>query len=382
VRFQIQLPNEFFFFWISSFQVRAQDSLPMTTARVEIDALLEQLVLQEGSDLHLRYGEPPLFRLAGDLVKTDNPNLEDKDLETLIYGIMNPQQRKVFEEQLEFDMAYEISGVARFRVNCFKQMNHIAAVMRTIPLKIKTIDELELPAIFKKIAQFPRGLVLVTGPTGSGKSTTLAAIIEHINQNSRKHVITVEDPIEFLHRDKNSLIEQREVGIDTHSYSEALRRVIRQNPDIILVGEMRDLETIAETITAAETGHLVFSTLHTIDAVQTVDRIIDVFPPSHQQQIRLQLSMTLQAVITETLLRKKDNTGRIPAFEIMICTPAVRSAIREAKTHQIFTAIQTGARMGMNTMDQYLKNLYRQGVIDYEEALAHSTHPEEFNNRI
>jgi twitching motility protein PilT len=261
-------------------------------------------------------------------------------------------------------------------------MNHIAAVMRTIPLKIKTIDELGLPAIFKKIAQFPRGLVLVTGPTGSGKSTTLAAIIEHINQNSRKHVITVEDPIEFLHRDKNSLIEQREVGIDTHSYSEALRRVIRQNPDIILVGEMRDLETIAETITAAETGHLVFSTLHTIDAVQTVDRIIDVFPPSHQQQIRLQLSMTLQAVITETLLRKKDNTGRIPAFEIMICTPAVRSAIREAKTHQIFTAIQTGARMGMNTMDQYLKNLYRQGVIDYEEARAHSTHPEEFNNRI
>jgi twitching motility protein PilT len=354
----------------------------MTAARVEIDALLEQLVLQEGSDLHLRHGEPPLFRLAGDLVKTDNPSLEDKDLETLIYGIMNPQQRKIFEEQMEFDMAYEIPGVARFRVNCFRQMNHIAAVMRTIPLKIKTIDELDLPSVFKKIAQFPRGLVLVTGPTGSGKSTTLAAVIEHINQNSRKHVITVEDPIEFLHRDKNSIIEQREVGIDTNSYSEALRRVIRQNPDIILVGEMRDLETIAETITAAETGHLVFSTLHTIDAVQTVDRIIDVFPPSHQQQIRLQLSMTLQAVITETLLRKKDNAGRIPAFEIMVCTPAVRSAIREAKTHQIFTAIQTGARMGMITMDQYLKNLYRQGAIDYEEAIAHSTHPEEFNNRV
>jgi len=354
----------------------------MTAARVEIDALLEQLVLQEGSDLHLRHGEPPLFRLAGDLVKTDNPSLEDKDLETLIYGIMNPQQRKIFEAQMEFDMAYEIPGVARFRVNCFRQMNHIAAVMRTIPLKIKTIDELDLPSVFKKIAQFPRGLVLVTGPTGSGKSTTLAAVIEHINQNSRKHVITVEDPIEFLHRDKNSIIEQREVGIDTNSYSEALRRVIRQNPDIILVGEMRDLETIAETITAAETGHLVFSTLHTIDAVQTVDRIIDVFPPSHQQQIRLQLSMTLQAVITETLLRKKDNAGRIPAFEIMVCTPAVRSAIREAKTHQIFTAIQTGARMGMITMDQYLKNLYHQGAIDYEEAIAHSTHPEEFNNRV
>jgi twitching motility protein PilT len=352
----------------------------MTTSGIELDALLEQLVLQEGSDLHLRYGEPPLYRIAGSLTKTEHPGLAEKDLENLIFGIMSPEQRKVFEKQLEFDMAYEIPGVARFRVNCFKQMGHIGAVMRTIPINIKTIDELNLPPVFKKIAQLPRGLVLVTGPTGSGKSTTLAAIIEFINNNARKHIITVEDPIEFMHRDKNSIIEQREVGIDTKSYSEALRRVIRQNPDIILVGEMRDLETMAETITAAETGHLVFSTLHTIDAVQTVDRIIDVFPPSHQQQIRLQLSMTLQAVITETLLRKKDGAGRIPAFEIMTCTSAVRSAIREAKTHQIFTAIQTGSRMGMITMDQYLKNLYHQGAIEYEEACAHSTRPESFNN--
>jgi twitching motility protein PilT len=350
----------------------------MTNPRVDLDALLEQLVLQEGSDLHLRYGEPPIYRIAGSLVKTENTKLDDRDLETLIFGIMSPVQKKAFEEYLEFDMAYEISGVARFRVNCFKEMNHIGAVMRTIPLKIKTIDELNLPHVFKKIAELPRGLVLVTGPTGSGKSTTLAAILEHINQNTRKHVITVEDPIEFLHRDKNSIIEQREVGIDTNSYSEALRRVIRQNPDIILVGEMRDLETVAETITAAETGHLVFSTLHTIDAVQTVDRIIDVFPPSHQSQIRLQLSMTLQAVITETLLRRKNDAGRIPAFEIMICTPAIRSAIREAKTHQIFTAIQTGSRMGMITMDQCLKNMLRKGLIDFEEAIAHSAHPEEF----
>lgn len=354
----------------------------MTTAKADLDALLEQLVLQEGSDLHLRFGEPPVYRIGGELVKTENPRLNDEELQALIFGIMSPAQKAKFEKQLEFDMAYEISGVARFRVNCFKQMNHIAAVMRTIPLKIKTIDELNLPQIFVKIAQLPRGLVLVTGPTGSGKSTTLAAIIEHINSNFRKHIITVEDPIEFLHRDKNSVIEQREVGIDTNSYSEALRRVIRQNPDIILVGEMRDLETISETITAAETGHLVFSTLHTIDAVQTVDRIIDVFPPSHQQQIRLQLSMTLQAVITETLLPKKDSAGRIPSFEIMVCTPAIRSAIREAKTHQIFTAIQTGARMGMITMDQHLKNLYRQGLVDYEEAISHSSRPEEFNNRI
>jgi twitching motility protein PilT len=351
---------------------------PMNT-KLDLNHLLEQLVLQEGSDLHLRHGEPPLYRVNGRLVKTDNTPLNDDGLETLILGIMTPDQQKIFAEQLEYDMAYEIPGVARFRVNCFRQMKHIAAVMRTIPIKIKTIDELGLPGVFKKIAQLPRGLVLVTGPTGSGKSTTLAAIIEYINQHSRKHIITIEDPIEFQHRDKKSIIEQREVGIDTNSYSEALRRIIRQNPDIILVGEMRDLETAAETITAAETGHLVFSTLHTIDAVQTVDRIIDVFPPSQQQQIRLQLSMTLEAVITETLIGRKDNAGRVPAFEIMVCTPAIRSAIRESKTHQIFTAIQTGARMGMITMDQCLKNLCRDGLIDREEALAHSTRPEEFN---
>ncbi|UCF71362.1 MAG: type IV pilus twitching motility protein PilT [candidate division WOR-3 bacterium] len=352
------------------------------SAHIDLDALLEQLVLQEGSDLHLRFGEPPFYRIGGELVKTDLPRLDDAELERLISAIMNPDQQKAFYKLQEYDTSYEIPGVARFRVNCFIQMNHLAVVMRTIPIKIKTIDELNLPPIFKKIAQLPRGLVLVTGPTGSGKSTTLAAMIEHINRNFRKHIITIEDPIEFQHRDRKSIIEQREVGIDTNSYSEALRRIIRQNPDTILVGEMRDLETAAETVTAAETGHLVFSTLHTIDAVQTVDRIIDVFPPAQQQQIRLQLSMTLQAVITETLLRKKDNTGRVPAFEIMVCTQAIRNAIRESKTHQIFTAIQTGARMGMTTMDQYLKNLYLKGIVDREEAIAHSAHPEEFNNTV
>jgi len=316
-------------------------------AKIELDVLLEELVLAEGSDLHLRYGQPPVFRIAGDLQRTEYPNLNDSDLEEIVYGLMSPTQRKYFEEKLEFDMAYEITGIARFRINCFKQMGHIAAVMRIIPLKIKTIDEWGFPPVFKKIAVLPRGLVLVTGPTGSGKSTTLAAIIEYINQTDNKHIITIEDPIEFLHRDRKSIIEQREIGIDTNSYAEALRRVIRQSPDIILVGEMRDLETMAQTITAAETGHLVFSTLHTIDAVQTVDRIIDVFPPAQQQQIRLQLSTTLQAVITETLVRKKDSSGRTAAFEIMICTPAIRSAIREAKTHQIYTAIQTGGKLGM-----------------------------------
>lgn len=351
-------------------------------AKVELDVLLEELVLREGSDLHLRYGEPPVFRIAGDLKRTEYPVLDDNDLEEIIYGLMTPAQRDHFEKKLEFDMAYEVTGIARFRINCFKQMNHIAAVMRIIPLKIKTIDEWGFPPVFKKIADLTRGLVLVTGPTGSGKSTTLAAIIEHINQTRSKHIITIEDPIEFLHRDKKSIIEQREIGIDTTSYAEALRRVIRQSPDIILVGEMRDLETMAQAITAAETGHLVFSTLHTIDAVQTVDRIIDVFPPAQQQQIRLQLSTTLQAVITETLVRKKDGTGRTAAFEIMICTPAIKSAIREAKTTQIYTAIQTGGRLGMIQMDRYLKNLYHQGITNYEEALAHCANPDEFEKTI
>lgn len=351
-------------------------------ATVELDVLLEELVLREGSDLHLRHGEPPMFRIAGQLQKTEYPVLNDAALEEIIFGLMNDKQKKQFGEILEFDMAYEISGIARFRINCFKQMNHIAAVMRIIPLRIKTIDEWGFPKIFKNIAQLPRGLVLVTGPTGSGKSTTLAAIIEYINTTQKKHIITVEDPIEFLHRDKNSIIEQREIGIDTKSYGEALRRVTRQNPDIILVGEMRDLETIAQTITAAETGHLVFSTLHTIDAVQTIDRIIDVFPPTQQQQIRLQLSMTLQAVITETLLRKKNSLTRVAAFEIMVCTPAIRSTIREARTAQIYSAIQTGGKLGMIQMDQYLKNLYHQGIIDYEEAIAHCANPEEFEKKI
>lgn len=348
---------------------------------VDLDILLEELVLREGSDLHLRFGEPPVFRVAGNLERTEYPPLNDDDLAALIYKLMKPFQKEAFQKQLEFDMAYEIPGVARFRVNCFKQMGHIGAVLRIIPLKIRTIDEWGFPLVFKRIAELPRGLVLVTGPTGSGKSTTLAAVIEYINQTQRRHIITIEDPIEFLHRDKNSIIEQREIGIDTYSYGEALRRAIRQNPDIILVGEMRDLETIAQAITAAETGHLVFSTLHTIDAVQTIDRIIDVFPPAQQQQIRLQLSTCLQAVISETLVRKKEGSGRVAAFEIMLCTPAIRSGIRESKTHQVYTAIQTGSKIGMIQMDQYLKNLLHQGLIDYEEALAHCTSPEEFEKR-
>ena len=351
-------------------------------AKVEIDVLLEELVLREGSDLHLRFGEPPIIRVSGRLEKLEHDALTDEALNALVDNLMNAHQKAQFLQALEYDMAYEISGVARFRVNMFQQMGHIGAVLRIIPLKIRTMDEWGFPGVFKKIAGLPRGLVLVTGPTGSGKSTTLASIIEYINQTWKKHIITVEDPIEFLHRDRKSIIEQREIGIDTNSYAEALRRIIRQNPDIILVGEMRDLETMAQTITAAETGHLVFSTLHTIDAVQTIDRIIDVFPPAQQQQIRLQLSTTLQAVVTETLCRKKEGSGRVAAFEIMVCTPAIRSAIREAKTPQIYSAIQTGSRLGMIQMDQYLKNLYTQGVVDYDEALAHCNSPDDFEKRV
>lgn len=348
---------------------------------IDLDVLLEEMVLREGSDLHLRCGEPPIFRVSGSLVRCESDLVSDADMSSLLDKLMKPMQRKLFEQAHEFDMAYEISGVARFRVNVFLQMGHVGIVMRIIPLKIRTIDEWGFPSVLKRIAELPRGLVLVTGPTGSGKSTTLAAMIEHINQITKKHIITIEDPIEFLHRDRLSVIEQREIGIDTKSYAEALRRAMRQNPDIVLVGEMRDLETMGQTITAAETGHLVFSTLHTIDAVQTIDRIIDVFPPAQQQQIRLQLSATLQAVITETLVRKKDGAGRVAAFEIMVCTPAIRSAIREGKTPQIYSAIQTGSKMGMIQMDQYLRNLLNQGMIEYEDALAHCTNPEEFERR-
>ncbi len=347
-------------------------------AAVELDVLLEELVLREGSDLHLRVGEPPVFRIFGSLVRTDNPPLTTENIEAILYRIMTPERKARFERELELDMAYEIPGVARFRVNCFKQMSNIAAVMRIIPLKIKTVDEWGFPSIFKEIANLPRGLVLITGPTGSGKSTTLAAVIETINQARRAHIITIEDPIEFLHRDRLSVIEQREIGIDTPSYAGALKHVMRQNPDIILVGEMRDLETMAMALTAAETGHLIFSTLHTIDAVQTIDRIIDVFPPQQQAQIRIQLAATLQAVVTETLVPLKTQDGRVAAFEIMTCTAAIRSAIREAKTYQIYSFIQTGAKLGMIQMDQYLKNLYFQDLITFEDALAHSTNPDEF----
>jgi twitching motility protein PilT len=346
-----------------------------------VDDLLRELVAREASDLHLRVGEPPVMRIHGDLVRADYPPLTPEDTEALADQLLNEERRARFDEFLEADMSYSIPGVSRFRVNFFRQRGHVGSVMRAIPIKIKTIDDLNLPPVTKDISLRPRGLILVTGPTGSGKSTSLAAMIHHINKLTQQHIITVEDPIEFIHSDINSAVEQRELGMDTHSFNEALKHVLRQDPDVILVGEMRDLETISLAITAAETGHLVFATLHTSDAPQTVDRVIDVFSPDQQQQIRMQLSVTLLAVISQTLLPRKDDSGRVAAFEVMVCTPAIRALIREGKTHQMYTDIQTGAEHGMISLDQYLLDLIKNDVIRYEDAVAKSSNPKDFEAR-
>ncbi|OFX16648.1 MAG: type IV pili twitching motility protein PilT [Armatimonadetes bacterium RBG_16_58_9] len=341
-----------------------------------IDQLLRGLVELEGSDLHLRVGEPPVYRVHGKLSRTKFPIIES--VEDIIYPILSDERRKRFEDFMELDLSYEIKDVARFRVNCFRQRRHMGAVLRAIPVRVKTVDELVLPPITKEICLRRRGLVLVTGPTGSGKSTTLAAMIDHINRNRRCHVITIEDPIEFVHEDKLSEINQRELEIDTHTFAAALKHVMRQNPDVILVGEMRDLETISLAITAAETGHLVFATLHTTDAPQTIDRVIDVFAPEQQNQIRMQLSVTVQAIVSQTLIARRDITGRIAAFEIMVATPAIRTLIREGKTHQIYSDIQAGREHGMISLDQYLIGLLKKRYIEYEDALSRSSNPRDF----
>ncbi|MFQ6131119.1 MAG: type IV pilus twitching motility protein PilT [Armatimonadota bacterium] len=346
-----------------------------------LDDLLVMLRDADGSDLHLRVGEPPVIRVYGTLQRTDLPVLTDEDVERLMFGIIPPEKREHYERNWEMDMAYELEGVARFRVNCYRQQGHLGAALRLIPVEIESIDDLGLPQVLKNVAMLPRGLCLVTGPTGSGKSTTLAAMVDHINDHKRAHIITIEDPIEFVHRDKRAAINQREVGADTHSFAHALRHVLRQNPDTILVGEMRDLETISLAITAAETGHLVFATLHTTDAMQTVDRAIDVFPPQQQQQIRMQLAVTLECVVCQSLLPRKDGNGRIAAFEIMLATPAIRALIREGKTHQIYNSIQSGQEHGMIVLDQFLANLVREGYVDFEEALAKSSYPAELARR-
>ena len=340
------------------------------------------LVESDASDLHLRVGEPPIMRIHGSLKRIpDMAPLTDSDMYDLVFVMMNEERRVRFEQNMELDMSYAVPGLARFRVNIFRQQGHVGAVMRVIPFKIKTIDELGIPPVAKDLCMLPRGLILVTGPTGSGKSTTLAAMVDHINERKPRHIITVEDPIEYLHFDKVATINQREIGVDTHSFAGALKHIMRQNPDIILVGEMRDLETIHLAITAAETGHLVFATLHTTDAPQTVDRIIDVFEPEQQQQIRTQLAVTLRAVVSQTLLPRADGTGRCAAFEIMVATPAISTLIREGKTYQMYTDIQTGSQYGMQTLDSHLLKLAVQGVVSFEDAQAKSSNPHEFEVR-
>jgi twitching motility protein PilT len=335
---------------------------------MEIAELLAFSVKNKASDLHLSAGMPPMIRVHGDVRKINVPALEHKDVHGMVYDIMNDQQRKHYEENLECDFSFEIPNLARFRVNAFNQQRGAGAVMRTIPSKVLSLEQLNAPKIFSEIINQPRGLVLVTGPTGSGKSTTLAAMINHINENDYSHILTVEDPIEFVHESKKCLINQREVGPHTLSFSNALRSALREDPDIILVGEMRDLETIRLAMTAAETGHLVFGTLHTSSAAKTVDRIIDVFPAAEKEMVRAMLSESLRAVVSQSLLKTKDGLGRVAAHEIMVGTPAIRNLIREAKVAQMYSSIQTGGSLGMQTMDQCLTDLVRRNVISVADA--------------
>ncbi len=344
---------------------------------MDISELLTFSVKSNASDLHLSAGLPPMIRVDGDIRRINIPALEHKEVHSLIYDIMNDKQRRDFEEFLETDFSFALPGVARFRVNAFNQERGAAAVFRTIPSEILSLEQLKAPRFFEEVCKKPRGLILVTGPTGSGKSTTLAAMINHINNTEYAHILTVEDPIEFVHESKKCLINQREVHRDTLGFNEALRSALREDPDIILVGEMRDLETIRLALTAAETGHLVFGTLHTTSAAKTIDRIIDVFPAAEKDMIRSMLSESLQAVISQTLL-KKIGGGRIAAHEIMIGTAAIRNLIREAKVAQMYSAIQTGRKEGMQTLDQNLKELVDQGLITAKTAMAKAVNKSQF----
>jgi twitching motility protein PilT len=344
---------------------------------VDIAQLLAFSVKNNASDLHLSAGVPPMIRVDGDVKRINMPALSHKDVHSMIYDIMNDKQRKDFEEFFETDFSFEIPKLARFRVNAFNQARGAGAVFRTIPSEILSLEDLGAPPIFKDISMYPRGICLVTGPTGSGKSTTLAAMIDYVNDNKPDHILTIEDPIEFVHESKRSLINQREVHRDTMGFAEALRSALREDPDVILVGEMRDLETIRLALTAAETGHLVFGTLHTSSAAKTIDRVVDVFPAAEKEMVRSMLSESLRAVISQTLM-KRIGGGRIAAHEIMIGTPAIRNLIREGKIAQMYSAIQTGADSGMQTLDQNLQDLMAKGVITKEEARFKATNKDTF----
>jgi twitching motility protein PilT len=345
---------------------------------MDITELLAFAVKNKASDLHLSAGLPPLIRVHGDIRRINLPPMEHEDVHAMVYDIMSDSQRKMYEEFLECDFSFAVPNLARFRVNAFNQQRGAAAAFRTIPSKVLSLEELNAPKVFADLTDRPRGLILVTGPTGSGKSTTLAAMVNHVNENEFGHILTIEDPVEFLHESKKCLINQRELGPHTLSFPNALRAALREDPDYILIGEMRDLETIRLALTAAETGHLVFGTLHTSSAAKTIDRIIDVFPAEEKEMVRAMLSESLQAVISQTLCKTKDGNGRVAAHEIMVGTSAIRNLIREAKVAQMYSAIQTGNSVGMQTLDQNLTELVRRNMISPAEARSKAKIPENF----
>ncbi len=347
---------------------------------MDISELLLFVHKEGASDLHVSAGEPPMARIHGEMRRIEMPSLNKDEVHVMLYDVLSDQQRKRFEENYELDFSIELKGIARFRVNAFRQARGEGVVFRVIPSKILSLEELGLPKILREICHNERGLILVTGPTGSGKSTTLASMIDVLNNSLKGHIITIEDPIEFVHESKMCLINQREVGAQTHNFANALRSALREDPDIILVGEMRDLETISLALTAAETGHLVFSTLHTSGAPKTVDRVIDVFPAEQQAQIRAQFAESIQAIISQVLLKRRDGRGLVPALEIMIGTAAVRNLIRESKVAQLPSAIQTGQKFGMLTLDQSLKDLVSRNIVDRNQCLYLASSPNIFNS--